>query len=44
VGGPVAVWRAWARDVVGEPLAGGHFFPEQNPADTASALQAFLRG
>jgi haloacetate dehalogenase len=41
-GGPVGVWRAWARDVAGQPLPGGHFFPEQNPQDTLSALQAFL--
>jgi haloacetate dehalogenase len=42
VGGPVGVWRAWARDVAGQPLTGGHFFPEQNPQGTLSALQAFL--
>jgi haloacetate dehalogenase len=41
-GGPVGIWRAWARDATGEPLAGGHFFPEQNPDDTLSALHAFL--
>jgi len=40
IGGPLAVWRAWAQEVVGRPLAGGHFFPEQNPQDTVSALQA----
>jgi haloacetate dehalogenase len=44
VGGPLGIWRTWARDVAGEPLSGGHFFPEQNPADTLSALQAFLAG
>jgi haloacetate dehalogenase len=42
VGGPVGVWRAWAPKVAGQPLAGGHFFPEQNPQHTLSALQAFL--
>jgi haloacetate dehalogenase len=42
VGGPVGVWRAWAPEVAGQPLAGGHFFPEQNPQHTLSALQAFL--
>jgi haloacetate dehalogenase len=42
VGGPVGVWRAWAREVAGQPLAGGHFFPEQNPVDTLSALRAFV--
>ena len=43
VGGPLAVWRAWAGDVIGKPLTGGHFFPEQNPEDTIAALQAFLQ-
>jgi haloacetate dehalogenase len=42
VGGPVGIWRRWARDVAGEPVAGGHFFPEQNPGDTITALLAFL--
>jgi haloacetate dehalogenase len=43
IGGPLAVWRAWARDATGKALAGGHFFPEQNPQDTLAALQAFLQ-
>ncbi|MCO1653727.1 alpha/beta fold hydrolase [Pseudonocardia humida] len=38
---PLEVWRAWAPGVVGGPVEGGHFFPEQNPADTAAALSAF---
>jgi haloacetate dehalogenase len=42
IGGPVEVWRAWAQEVAGQPLAGGHFFPEQNPQHTLSALQTFL--
>ena len=42
LGGPVGIWRGWATDVAGEPIAGGHFFPEQNPEDTLSALRAFL--
>jgi haloacetate dehalogenase len=42
VGGPVGIWRTWAPNVAGEPLSGGHFFPEQNPDDTLSALPAFL--
>lgn len=42
IGGPVGVWRVWAQEVEGRPLPGGHFFPEQNPKDTLSALQAFL--
>jgi haloacetate dehalogenase len=42
VGGPIGVWRAWAADVAGRPLAGGHFFPEQNPEETLVALRAFL--
>jgi haloacetate dehalogenase len=42
-GGPLAIWRAWATDVTGQPLDGGHFFPEQNPGETIAALRAFLR-
>jgi hypothetical protein len=30
--------------VTGEPVAGGHFFPEQNPDATVPALRAFLGG
>jgi haloacetate dehalogenase len=42
IGGPIGIWREWALEVSGQPLAGGHFFPEQNPDDTVSALQGFL--
>ena len=42
VDGPIGIWRAWAVDVAGKPLRGGHFFPEQNPEETCAALQAFL--
>jgi haloacetate dehalogenase len=42
VGGPLGIWRTWARDAAGGPLAGGHFFPEQNPKDTLAALHTFL--
>jgi haloacetate dehalogenase len=42
VGGPISIWRAWAPDVTGKPLPGGHFFPEQNPDGTVAALGAFL--
>jgi haloacetate dehalogenase len=42
VGGPISIWRAWAADVTGKPLHGGHFLPEQNPEETGAALQDFL--
>ena len=42
VGGPLGIWRRWAPDVTGQALKGGHFFPEENPADTAAQLQKFL--
>jgi haloacetate dehalogenase len=42
-GGPLGIWRLWARDVAGQPLQGGHFFAEQNPQGTLAALCAFLR-
>lgn len=40
---PLEVWRGWADDVVGSPIDGGHFFPEENPAAALAALRAFHR-
>ncbi|MFL5640024.1 MAG: alpha/beta fold hydrolase [Gemmatimonadaceae bacterium] len=42
-GGPLGVWRAWANDLRGEPLDGGHFFPEEISEKTAEKLSAFFR-
>lgn len=42
VGGPLALWRRWCDDVKGRGVAGGHFFPEEHPGQTAHALRAFL--
>jgi haloacetate dehalogenase len=41
-GGPLAIWRRWAVDVGGHAIRGGHFFPEENPAETISELWKFL--
>jgi haloacetate dehalogenase len=41
-GGPLALWRRWADDVRGQPLDGGHFFPEEIPERTAEELGAFF--
>ena len=41
-GGPLALWAAFAQDVDGGPVDGGHFFPEERPTDTAEALRAFF--
>jgi haloacetate dehalogenase len=41
-GGPLALWRAWASDVRGGPLDGGHFFPEEIPQRTAQELSRFF--
>jgi len=41
-GGPLGVWRRWAKDVRGVAVNAGHFFPEEAPAVTARALQAFF--
>jgi haloacetate dehalogenase len=41
-GGPLAIWRRWAHDVQGRAIAGGHFFPEQQPEETAGELRRFL--
>jgi len=32
----------WAANVTGHAMAGGHFFPEQNPTETAAELGAFF--
>jgi haloacetate dehalogenase len=42
-GGPLAIWRAWAVDVTGRSIVGGHFFAEQNPSDTIAALRSFFQ-
>src|SRR5262245_7709686 len=41
-GGPLGIWRDWAGDVSGRAIAGGHFFPEQNAAETMAELRAFF--
>jgi haloacetate dehalogenase len=41
-GGPLAIWRLLAANVRGGPVAGGHFFPEEHPADLAGRLRTFL--
>jgi haloacetate dehalogenase len=41
-GGPIALWRFWADDVQGHPVAAGHFFPEEIPDETATALTRFF--
>ena len=41
-GGPLEIWRPWACDVSGRGVAGGHFFPEEHPAETSDDLRHFL--
>jgi haloacetate dehalogenase len=41
-GGPLGIWRKWANNVHGQAVRGGHFFPEENPTDTAELLRKFL--
>jgi haloacetate dehalogenase len=41
-GGPLGIWRQWAPRVQGQPMKGGHFFPEENPDDTAILVKQFL--
>ena len=42
-GGSLGIWRQWAPRVQGRAMKGGHFFPEENPADTAALVNQFLR-
>lgn len=41
-GGPLGIWRQWAPHAQGQAVKGGHFFPEENPEDTAKLLRRFL--
>jgi haloacetate dehalogenase len=41
---PVAVWRGWVGDVRGQAVPGGHFLPEESPAETLALLEPFLAG
>jgi haloacetate dehalogenase len=41
-GGPLGIWRQWAPRVFGQAVKGGHFFPEENPNDTAALIVKFL--
>lgn len=38
----VAVWRDYAHQVSGKALPGGHFLPEEVPAETVTELRTFL--
>lgn len=38
------IWRDWADDVSGQPIAAGHFLAEENPAAVLAALTPFLLG
>jgi haloacetate dehalogenase len=41
-GGSLGIWRQWAPLAQGQKMRGGHFFPEENPDDTATLLKGFL--
>jgi haloacetate dehalogenase len=41
-GGPLGLWRAWANEVEGCAIDGGHFFPEEAPERTAALLAGFF--
>jgi haloacetate dehalogenase len=41
-GGPLGIWRQWAPQAHGKAMKGGHFFPEENPDDTAIVVKQFL--
>jgi len=42
-GGPLGIWRQWAPGAHGQAMKGGHFFPEENPDDTAALLNKFVK-
>jgi haloacetate dehalogenase len=41
-GGSLGIWRQWAPDAHGQAMKGGHFFPEENPDDTATLVTQFI--
>jgi haloacetate dehalogenase len=41
-GGSLGIWRQWAPRAYGQAMKGGHFFPEENPDDTAALATQFL--
>jgi haloacetate dehalogenase len=41
-GGPLEIWRQWAPEVCGQAVKGGHFFPEENPDETAILIKQYL--
>lgn len=41
-GDPLAVWRAWADDLVGARLDSGHHMAEEAPEELAAELRGFL--
>ena len=41
-GGSLGIWRQWAPHAQGQPMKGGHFFPEENPDDTVVLVKRFL--
>jgi haloacetate dehalogenase len=41
-GGSLGIWRQWAPHAEGQAMKGGHFFPEENPDDTAVLVKRFL--
>ena len=41
---PLAIWEEWCDRVEGRAIQSGHFLPEENPDETASAILDFLTG
>jgi haloacetate dehalogenase len=41
-GGPLSIWKQWASDVRGQPIKGGHFFPEESPQLVAECFSSFF--
>ena len=40
--GPLAIWRRWADDVQGAPIASGHFLAEEAPEEVVASLRRFV--
>ena len=40
---PLKIWRKYAKNLVGKPLTGGHYLPEECPVQVANQILSFLK-
>jgi haloacetate dehalogenase len=40
---PLEIWKKYAKNIIGFPLKGGHYLPEENPAKVAKEILNFFK-